>query len=273
MSFQTDFRPQLHGFDFANSWDLDQNYANFVRSIIENSLPLAVKAVVTDPAILAELLGIGGIAIGLAEALIPGFDLIVAGLIAEFLTNTKNVLKDLDFQMYGACGGMAYASTDYFMKGWVIPKGIFANGNYNSPPVNDPNAKILRDYIFSRFEDSWKSGGVLDQMLEWYILLKMLPSHLGGGGKALQKKTKPEWTKLTGLLDQRKPSPIALIFDDYNIFDNHQVVAYGYSGDPAAGPAYINIYDDSYPDAEYRIQFDFTQSEMQGILLDGNGNR
>ncbi len=273
MSFQTDFRPQLHGFDFANSWDLDQNYANFVRGIIENSLPLAVKAVVTDPAILAELLGIGGIAIGLAEALIPGFDLIVIGLIAEFLTNTKNVLKDLDFQMYGACGGMAYASTDYFMKGWVIPKGIFANGNYNSPPVNDPNAKILRDYIFSRFEDSWKSGGVLDQMLEWYILLKMLPSHLGGGGKALQKKTKPEWTKLTGLLDQRKPSPIALIFDDYNIFDNHQVVAYGYSGDPAAGPAYINIYDDSYPDAEYRIQFDFTQSEMQGILLDGNGNR
>src|SRR5271170_5867345 len=157
MSFQTDFRPQLHGFDFANSWDLDQNYANFVRSIIENSLPLAVKAVVTDPAILAELLGIGGIAIGLAEALIPGFDLIVAGLIAEFLTNTKNVLKDLGFQKYGACGGMAYASTDYFMKGWVIPKGIFANGNYSSPPVNDPNAKIDRKSTRLNSSHEWIS--------------------------------------------------------------------------------------------------------------------
>jgi hypothetical protein len=53
----TDFRPQLHGFDFDNRWDLDDNYRNFVRKQIGDAVPLAVEVVVTNPAIGAALLG------------------------------------------------------------------------------------------------------------------------------------------------------------------------------------------------------------------------
>lgn len=271
MALQTAFRPQLHGFDFHNLWDLDENYANFVRSIVEDSVPLAVKAVVTDPAILAALLGIGGIAIGVAEALIPGFDLIVAGLVGEFLTKTKDVLKDLNFQSYGLCGGMAYTSVDYFTEGWVIPKGVCQNGKLDCPPLNTASAVVLRNYIFGRFEDSWKSGGVMNEMLEWYILLNLMPTKVGGGGKALQKKTKPEWTAITTLLDQGQPWPIALIFDSWNIFDNHQVVAYGYDGDPETGLAHLHIYDNNNPDIEARIEFTFTGSQLEGAMQSSDG--
>jgi hypothetical protein len=91
------------------------------------------------------------------------------------------------------------------------------------PPIDIPDAKILRDYIYKRFEDTWDSGG----------------------GPEVQSRTKPEWVTLTGLLDQGKPQPLALLFDTWNIFDNHQLVAYGYEGEPFSGPAFIHVYDNT----------------------------
>jgi hypothetical protein len=118
------------------------------------------------------------------------------------------------------------------------------------PPIDIPDAKILRDYIYKRFEDTWDSGG----------------------GPEVQSRTKPEWVTLTGLLDQGKPQPLALLFDTWNIFDNHQLVAYGYEGEPFSGPAFIHVYDNNNPNQEVRIAFDFTQSEMSGKLIDVAGN-
>ena len=66
----TDFRPQLHGFDFDNRWNLDDNYRNFVRKQIDDAVPLAVEVVVTNPAIGAALLGALGAAYGIGEALL-----------------------------------------------------------------------------------------------------------------------------------------------------------------------------------------------------------
>jgi hypothetical protein len=141
------------------------------------------------------------------------------------------------------------------------------------PPDNIPNAAILRNYINQRFDDTWDSGGVRDKMVQWYVILKTIPSQFGGGGAAVQVRRKQEWSTLTALLDQGNPQPIALLFDDWSIFNNHQVVAYGYGGDPYSGPAYLNIYDNRAPNREFQIRFDFTQSEMQGTIMDSKGNR
>lgn len=275
----TNFRPQLHGFDFDNHWDLDDNHRSFIRKQISDAVPLAVEIIVTNPAIGAALLGALGAAYGIGEALLPGlFDSIAIPIIVSQLVNAvndqiENGLPD----SYGLCGGMAFVPLDYYYQQWVIPKGIFPNGKDSNnlpfivPPGSDPNAAILRNYINKRFDDTWDSGGVRDKMVEWYVILKTIPSQFGGGGPEVQKRCQGEWAALAGLLDQDKPQPIALLFDDWDIFNNHQVVAYGYGGDPFSGPAFINIYDNNNPNQELLIQLDFTQSEMQGRVTDTAG--
>jgi hypothetical protein len=276
----TNFRPQLHGFDFDNHWDLDDNHRAFIRKQISDAVPLAIEVIVTNPAIGAALLGALGAAYGVGEALLPGlFDTIAIPIIVSQLVNTvNNEIENGLPDNYGLCGGMAFAPLDYYYQQWVIPKGIHPNGKDSNdqpfivPPGSDPNAAILRNYINKRFDDTWDSGGVRDKMVEWYVILKTIPSQFGGGGPEVQKRSQGEWTALAGLLDQGKPQPIALLFDDWNIFNNHQVVAYGYGGDPFSGAAFINIYDNNNPNQELFIRLDFTQSEMQGRITDTAGN-
>jgi len=272
MSAQTTFRPQLHGFDFDNDWDVDDNYRNFVRSEIANALPIAITAITANPILGPALFSILGVAVGVVTALAPWLfatPFLIDGLVKLLLSKIGDALPD----NYGACGGMAFAPLDYFYNRLVIPKGVSlsADKQFNVPPLSDPGALKLRNYIFSRFSDSWASGGVLHTMLQWFVILNTIPSDLGGGGPAVQSLCKPEWVKLAGLLDLGKPQPIALIFDTWNIFDNHQLIAYGYGGDPFSGPAYINVYDNRVPDQELFIRFDFTKSQMSGTITDANG--
>jgi hypothetical protein len=275
MTAQTDFRPQLHGFDFKNSWDTDDNYRSFIRQKVQDAVPIIAKAIATNPGIGAALASALGIAYGIGEALLPGlFDSIVIPIVTNQIVNAVNdkIANGLP-DSYGACGGMAFAPLDYYYNQWPIPKGIYANGEFNVPPVSVPEAKQLRDYIYGRFEDSWDAGGVLNKMLEWYIVLKTIPPTFGGGGEEIQNRTEREWAALVGWLDKGNPRPISLLFDDWNIFDNHQVVAYGYGGDPSNGTAYINIYDNNNPNLELAISFDFMGSEMNGIIVDADNNR
>jgi len=263
MQPQTDFRPQLHGFDFNNHWDTDDNYRSFIKEKLLDAVPIVVKIIVTNPLFGGALLGALGAAYGVGEALLPGiFDtIVIPGIINEIVNEVDDNITDFIPDNYGACGGMAYASLDYYYYQWVIPKGIYVhpdNNAFNVPPEGE-----LRDYIYTRLKDTYDAGGVLNKMLEWFIILKTLPSQIGGGGEEIQNRTKDEWMKLVSLLDQGKPQPLAILYD---VNDIHQVVAYGYNGDPIIGHATINIYDNNAPNEERLIEFDFTQSEIHGIL-------
>jgi len=248
---------------------------------------------VTNPAIGAALLAALGAVYGVGEALAPGlFDAIAIPLIVKQIVSAVNDKIDngLD-QTYGLCGGMTFAPLDYYYQQWVIPKGIFTRELPNTtpppadivltvPPGDNPNAAVLRNYINQRFKDTWSSGGVRDKMVQWFVLLQTIPAQFGGGGPEVQRRCEPEWPALAALLHQGKPQPIALLFDTWDIFSEHQVVAYGYGGDPNTGSAFINIYDNNHPNQELLIRFDFSQAEMQGqitnvagdVVLDGKGN-
>ena len=72
MQPQTDFRPQLHGFDFNNHWDTDDNYRSFIKEKLLDAVPIVVKIIVTNPLFGGALLGALGAAYGVGEALLPG---------------------------------------------------------------------------------------------------------------------------------------------------------------------------------------------------------
>jgi hypothetical protein len=175
MSAQTIFRPQLHGFDFNNTWDVDDNYRNFIKAKVNDALPIAAKAIATNPVLGPTLLGMLGSAYGVGEFFLPGaFDTIaIPIIISQIVQSVKDKLEAGSTDDHGACGGMAFAPLDYFYNQWMIPKGIFPKTidgdppvTFIVPPIDIPDAKILRDYIYKRFEDTWDSGGVLDKMLQ-----------------------------------------------------------------------------------------------------------
>lgn len=81
-------------------------------------MPIVTKAIVTNPGIGAALVTALGTAYGIGEALLPGlFDAIVIPILVNQLVNTVDEKIDQGFtDTYGACGGMAFASLDYYYK-------------------------------------------------------------------------------------------------------------------------------------------------------------
>jgi len=280
---QTDFRPQIHGFDFNNHWDTDDNYRSFIRDKVKNVLPIIARIVATNPAFGGVFAGglPGLIAIGDAFAFGTFSSIILPALINQIVTVVEDKIKDFVPDTYAACGGMALTPLDYYYQKWVIPKGINRRPNplkdhdqFTVPPKDPAVDQTLRNYIYDRLKDSWDEGGVMDKTIEWFVIMNTIPNEFGGGGPELQNRTKNEWVKLCGLLDQGKPQPIAIMYDTWNIFDNHQVVAYGYGGDPFSNKdAYINIYDNNFPNAEHKIFLDFTRDQIEGYHADRNNAR
>jgi len=271
---QTDFRPQIHGFDFNNHWDVDDNYRSFIREKVRNVLPIIARVVATNPAFGGMFAGglPGSIAIADAFSFGTFSSIILPALINQIVTVVDDKIDDFVPDSYGACGGMALAALDYYYRQWVVPKGInlrpdpLDTSRRLLVPPKDPGVdQTLRNFIYDRLKDSWGEGGVMDKTIEWFVIMNTIPNEFGGGGPELQNRTKNEWVKLCGLLDQGKPQPINVMYDTWNIFDNHQVVAYGYGGDPFTGDAFINIYDNNSPNQELRIYFDFTKEQIEGF--------
>ena len=48
---------------------------------------------------------------------------------------------------YGMCGGMAFASLDYWLNNWVVPRG---NNRHDQPQRTSPQGTALRDYLWNR---------------------------------------------------------------------------------------------------------------------------
>jgi len=155
---------------------------------------------------------------------------------------------------YGLCGGMAFAALDYYRAGLLIPRGDHETDN----PHRDPTGSSLRTYIWDRLLDSIRDNGI--KFVGWKLTLQ-LPGWLGGGSGRLLEWTRSEWPLIKRHLDNGEVWPIGLAFDQLNILDDHEVLAYGYEDLPD-GRIKIYIYEMNcpahLPHGENTIIFDLT---------------
>ncbi len=109
-----------------------------------------------------------------------------------------------------------------------------------------PYPATLRNIIWGRLIASLTSGGVLQRTIEWSLLLNQVPVWLGGGAGALLERTKIEWTILKGHIDAGRPWPIGLVYTGRNLWDQHQILAYGYQ-DFGNRRGRLLVYDNNAP--------------------------
>jgi hypothetical protein len=195
---------------------------------------------------------------------IPPGTLELAGLgltVTGQLNDIVNSIADLDHYSYGLCGGMAYASADYFHWGLIPPRGFPGQPDVQ-PSRATPQGETLRNYLWQRLIDSFIGGGVAVRCLEWMAILHLIPEDIGGGASEVCSRTKGEWGKLKQHIDAGQPWPITLIGTTTNPSHNHQVLVYGYKD---AGPAQCGMfyYDNNHPGYEAATFLDFTHDELR----------
>jgi hypothetical protein len=145
---------------------------------------------------------------------------------------------------HGRCGGMAFASLDYFHAGFPAPVHV---GREDFPEAAEvpPDSSLLARYIFTRLMDSFALNAfrflVLTQRGDGYVA----------------DKTRQQVPLLISAL-RNGPVPLGLIMGQYfwNLADNHQVVAYGADYDEASGALVIQIYDNNYPDIPVTLTYE-----------------
>ena len=245
------YRPAIDGFAFHNGFVLDDAELAQVRDIFHKAVAVALAALTPAMGPLDILLATVGVPPGTLE--------LASG--AVLASGDLDCLVDDQFhKSVGFCGGMAWTSCDYWTASWPIMRGT------TSPPVaspSDPAASALRAYLFQRHLDTY-AAGVAAETIKWLAILKLIPESQNGGAPALRKMTAAEWPKLKAVLDSGHPCPIALMRDTWDPGHDHQVLAYGYDGDPS-GTLMIYIYDNVAPDVETSLVYDFTAPTFAGI--------
>lgn len=231
-----DFCPDIDGFEFENSWVYDEQEIGVLKNVFLSAVDNMI-----NQNIFAAFGPLGYL-----------FSDVIKDPIDKAINGEFN-------KSYGRCGGMAYASLDYYYHNLVIPRGVHGGDvrSKEAPQRNplNPAETHLRDYIWTRLIDSINplSGGCAIKTVYWMSLLKLIPEFLGGGGPELFKRSyQEEWPSLKNKIDTIGPWPIVLTRDTFNPFDNHQVVVYGYCDDNDAVILYV--YDNNYPDIENTIK-------------------
>src|SRR5690625_488521 len=141
----------------------------------------------------------------------------------------------------GRCGGMAFASLDFFHLRTPVPT---LDAKAFSPSEVPPDGHPLADYIYSRQLHSMltKIGGARDglRFLHWS----------GLSSAALRAKTTGEEHQIVAALDRGQPVVLGLVQATSRSLRaqgvNHQVVCYGYRT-TARGDLEFNIYDPNEP--------------------------
>lgn len=139
---------------------------------------------------------------------------------------------------YGLCGGMCAAVYDFALAGRPIPQS-----------VDVPKKGIrLQRYLFRRQIDSL--GGLGQEIVKVAQWTSLPDDTLVG----TLRRTADEFNQFSHKLDVKNLVILAIIYERATslgelsrlIFNNHQVLAYGYQQDPA-GRINIHIYDPNLP--------------------------
>ena len=141
----------------------------------------------------------------------------------------------------GRCGGMAFASLDFFHLRMPVPP---VTPSDFLPSVVPPDGHPLADYIYTRQLHSMltRVGGIRDgvRYLRWS----------GQSTATILAKTTVEEQKVVASIDQGQPVVLGLIRATSKSLkaqgQNHQVVCYGYRSD-ASGHLEFYTYDPNEP--------------------------
>jgi hypothetical protein len=162
---------------------------------------------------------------------------------------------------------MGYSALDHWRAHTPLPRGAFAK---DEPLRNDPAGGPVRDMLWSRLLDSLVYGGVLWTTLEWSVVLNQVPAWLGGGSEELLRRTRVELDRLRNHIDAGEPWPIGLIFTERSLWDQHQVLAYGY--EPRGQSVDIFVYDSNRPrqygdPSELRLNVDLSGRSLSARFV------
>jgi hypothetical protein len=136
---------------------------------------------------------------------------------------------------YGLCGGMSAAAADFFIMHRSIPNAAAA----------PPQGSLLHTYLYQRQISTFGGQGeTVTKMAAWMALTDL-------GVTGTQRRTYDEFELIRAKLDDNIPVVLGLVYvsgaQTLEIWENHQVLAYGYS-EPSATSIHIKIYDPNYPD-------------------------
>jgi hypothetical protein len=144
---------------------------------------------------------------------------------------------------FGLCGGMSFASLDYYHAGIPVPTHTAFDfpGSASVPPVGNR----LRQYIFDRQLASF------DPTINTSVH-KFVTQAFPIGRTAYEVTVQDEWPLITAALDGGQPVPLGLIAESINPTNSHQVVATGFEPSPKR----IFIYDCNHPDTFVTLLLD-----------------
>jgi hypothetical protein len=132
---------------------------------------------------------------------------------------------------------MSCAAYDFLLAGRSIPSNTTAPAR----------GSVLQQYIYRRQVDTFGAfGEYIAKFAQWMVL----PDDTVLG---TQKRTYDEFEEIRAKLDDGNPVVLGLVYvsgsDTFEIWNNHQVLAYRYS-EVSATTIDLNIYDPNYPDRD-----------------------
>jgi hypothetical protein len=240
------WRNDADGFAFVNSFTLDPTERAYLQGL---SQPVILEAVALVTPIVGPIVALG------------------LGAAAEAYMALGRM------PTIGLCGGMAYASVDHWHAQVPLPRGAHSA---DQPTRTGPASTPVRDMIWERLVNSLTAGGVLRRTLEWSLVLNQVPEPFGGGPELL-RRTVEEWDLLRAHIEAGEPWPLGLVYTGRSVWDQHQVVAYGYES-YGYGGAKLYVYDPNTPHqygstAHSEITLDFSGPELSATSPSDFGDR
>lgn len=211
------WRNDADGFWFQNKWQFNPIERGILQDLVAPQIPAAVAAV---------------------AAVIPD-PILLSGL--WLAASNYTALGPLPSM--GLCGGMAYLALDHWHARAELPRGF----DSLVQPDTTNGGQPLRDRIWQRLMDSLGPGDVLGRTLEWSLLLNQVPAFLGGGPTALLQRTREEWLTVRGEIQAGRPVPVGLVYTGRPLWDQHQVVVYGYEDAGSPWVSTLYVYDSNDP--------------------------
>jgi hypothetical protein len=208
------WRNDADGFAFVNSWTLDAAERAALTALAQPIVPAVIAAIVPDPIMIATL----------------------TAAASAFITFGP-------LPAYGLCGGLAYSALDHWIAHVPIPRG--ANGT-DQPARTGVAPAAIRNSLWARLLDSLGPGGVLRKTIEWSLRLNQIPAFMGGGAAGIKNRTVPEWDLVRSHIDAGRPWPIGLIYNSRDIWDQHQILVYGYEN-TGTNQGKLFVYDCNKP--------------------------